>query len=568
MADDESTARSDDAPERQSPPSQGSKRNIGRDVIAGVTTAIANIPDAMANAVLAGVNPVNGLHALLVGTPSAALTTSSQFMTVAVTAAMALAVGDGLALVPAGQEVAGLLTLTVLVGIVMLLLGILRAGTLMRFVSNAVMRGFLTGVAVSIVLGQIPSFTGAVSDADNKVLRTVDIILHPSRIDISTLVLGAATIALVLLLERTPIKRFAMALALILATGVAFVGGYGGQTVGDISPIPSALPTPALPTLDLVFVLLIPAVSIALIGLIQGTGVSKATPNPDGTYPKLNRDFIGQGIGNVLSGFFKGMPIGGSVSSTALNLQAGATSRWANFTIGPVIAIVLLLFSGVIEVVPMTALAALLIIVGVRAVNRDSIVAVWNTGMAPRAIMTITFIGTLIMPIQYAVLLGVAISVVSYVYSSSLDVRIVEMVELKDGRFAEVDPPESPKSHDVTVLNVYGSLFYAGAQVVEKMLPDPLGTDEAYVVLRLRGRVDVGSTFLEVLKRYEERLERENGHLLLAGVGDDLYGQLERTGTLDVIGDEDVFHAVSTLGDSTTRAVRAARERLGEDGPD
>jgi SulP family sulfate permease len=335
--------------------------------------------------------------------------------------------------------------------------------------------------------------------------------------------------------------------------------------VGDISAIPSALPTPELPALELVFVLLVPAVSIALIGLIQGAGVSKATPNPDGTYPSLDRDFIGQGIGNALSGLFKGMPVGGSVSSTSLNIQAGARSRWANFTVGPVIAIVLLLFSGVIEVVPMTALAALLMIVGVRAVDRHAIAAVWNTGAAPRAIMTITFVGTLIMPIQYAVLLGVAISVVSYVYSASLDVRLVEMVQIPDGRFAEVEPPEQPKSHDVTILNVYGSLFYAGAQVVEQMLPDPLGTEEAYVVLRLRGRVDVGSTFLEVLKRYEERMERENGHLLLAGVGDDLFAQLERTGTLDVIGEENVFHAVSTLGDSTARAVGAVEERLGKD---
>jgi SulP family sulfate permease len=563
MAEEDTTAGGERAPVAGGADG-GSRSGIGRDIVAGVTTAIANIPDSMANAVLAGINPVNGLHALLVGTPSAALTTSSQFMTVAVTAAMALAVGDGLAAVPAGQQAAGLLTLTVMVGVVMIVLGLLRAGALMRFVSNAVMRGFLTGVAVSIVLGQVPSFTGSTSDASNKVMRTVDIVLHPSRIDVATLVLGLATIAVVLLLERTPVARFSMAAALLLATGVAYVGGFAGTTVGDISAIPSTLPTPELPALELVFVLIVPAVSIALIGLIQGAGVSKATPNPDGTYPSLDRDFIGQGIGNALSGLFKGMPVGGSVSSTSLNIQAGARSRWANFTVGPVIAIVLLLFSGVIEVVPMTALAALLIIVGVRAVDRHAIAAVWNTGAAPRAIMTITFVGTLIMPIQYAVLLGVAISIVSYVYSASLDVRLVEMVQIPDGRFAEVEPPEQPKSNSVTVLNVYGSLFYAGAQVVEKMLPDPLGTQEAYVVLRLRGRVDVGSTFLEVLKRYEGRLEREGGHLLLAGVGDDLYAQLERTGMLEVIGEEDVFHAVSTLGDSTSRAVRAAEERLGK----
>lgn len=548
--------------------SKAAGRNVGRDVLAGITVAIANIPDSMANAVLAGVNPINGLHALLVGTPSAALTTSSQFMTVAVTAAMALAVYDGLLAVPADQRAAGLLTLTVLSGVVMAVLGLLKAGTLVRFVSNAVMRGFLTGVALSIILGQIPSFTGADSAQENKVARTVDIIVHPARIDLPTLLLGFATIGIVLALERTLVKKFAMAVALIVITGAAAALGFGGQTVADISAIPSALPVPELPNLSLVTALIVPALSIALIGLIQGAGVSKATPNPDGTYPDLSRDFVGQGIGNVLSGLFKGMPVGGSVSSTALNIQAGATSRIANFTVGPVIAIVLLVFSGLVEVIPMTCLAALLIIVGVRAVDREALASVWNTGAAPRAIMVITLAGTLVMPIQYAVLMGVAISIVSYIYSASLDVRVVEMVELPDGRFAEAGAPETLPDSTVTVLNVYGSLFYAGAQVVEKMLPDPLGSRDAFVVLRLRGRVDVGSTFLEVLKRYHDRVDREGGNLLLAGVGPGLLDQLERTGALEVIGEENVFRASKTLTDSTQHAVEAARARLQARGGD
>ncbi len=172
--------------------------------------------------------------------------------------------------------------------------------------------------------------------------------------------------------------------------------------------------------------------------------MSKSTPNPDGTYPDLSRDFIGQGIGNAVSGLFRGMPVGGSVSSTALNIQGGATSRWSNFFVGPTIGVILVALFWAVELIPMTSLAALLIIVGFRAIDREAILAVWMTGLESRVIMAITFVGVLVMPVQFAVLLGVAISIVAHVYSSSLDVRIAELTRLDDGRIAESEPPRDP----------------------------------------------------------------------------------------------------------------------------
>ena len=114
----------------------------------------------MANALLAGVSPIVGLYSLLAGTPAAALTTSSQFMTVTVTAAMAVTVGSGLAAVPAGQRDAAVATMAMLVGVFMALFGLLRGGRLLRFVSNAVMKGFLNGVAVLVIVGQLGNITG------------------------------------------------------------------------------------------------------------------------------------------------------------------------------------------------------------------------------------------------------------------------------------------------------------------------------------------------------------------------------------------------------------------------
>jgi SulP family sulfate permease len=542
------------------------KHSIGRDIGAGITTGIANVPDAMANAVLAGLNPVSGLYALLVGTPSAALTTSSQFLTVAVTAAMALAVGD--ALKPFGSDAdqlaAALVTLTVLTGIVMIVLGLLKAGSLMRFVSNSVMRGFLTGVALTIILGQIPKFVGSTSAYENKLAAAVDVTLNPTRFDWTTVFIGLFTMGVVLALEFTPAKRFSMVIALVLATAGTALLGLATVLVADVSPIPQGFPTPVLPDLGMVFGLLVPAFSVALIGLIQGAGVSKSTPNSDGSYPSLSGDFVGQGIGNAVSGLFRGMPIGGSVSSTALNLQGGATSRWSNFVVGPTIGVILIALFWAVELIPMTSLAALLIIVGFRAIDREAITTVWLTGLEPRVIMVITFVAVLLMPIQYAVLLGVALSIVTHIYSSSLDVRVAELMRLDDGRIAEASPSETLKPNAVTILQIYGSVFYAGAQVAEGMLPDPLGAGEAIVILRLRGRADVGSTFLDVIDRYRVRLEDEGGTLMLAGVGPALYEQLERTGELDNIGEDNIFKATRIVTDSTDSAIVEAERRLAE----
>ena len=320
-------------------------------LVAGITNAVTNIPDAMASAVLAGLNPIQGLYAIMVGTPASALTTSSQLMTVAVTGAMALIVGESLAPVEAADKIEALIVLTVLVAVVQVALGLARAGTLVRFVSNAVLQGFLFGVAVNIVLSQFSDLTGYSSDLPGKVGKAIDTLLrigadrsadarprpvhhpcrHPCREDPSQ---G------LLLLSRTSALDARRTRA-----------GIGHPHLRSLDQKPEAPPTPTTPNLSLVAGLAVPAISIALVGLIQSAGVSKGTPNSDGTYPNMNRDFIGQGVGNAASGLFGGMPVGGSVSSTALLRQLGATLRgWRTSSLAPSSPSWSALFSGAVEV--------------------------------------------------------------------------------------------------------------------------------------------------------------------------------------------------------------------------
>jgi SulP family sulfate permease len=320
---------------------------------------------------------------------------------------------------------------------------------------------------------------------------------------------------------------------------------------------------PKLPDLALVPGLVVPALSVALIGLVQGGGISKAFTNADGTYPNASRDMIGQGVGNLAAGAFGGMPVGASVSSTAMAVRGGARTRWANVTVGLVIALILVLLGPLVEIVPLTVLAGILIVVGVSAIDVKGMRDVWNASKESAVIMGITLGSMLVMPVQYAVLLGAALSAVQYVYSSSKDVRVVALHRLPGGQWSEQAPPEVLPSNAVTVVDIYGSVFYAGVELVDKLLPSVGDAERPVLVVRLRSRAEVGSTFIVMIRRYHEQVRASGGRLILAGVGDRLMNQLTSTGVLDELGAENVLPMTDIVFQSTAAAIELGEAWLG-----
>lgn len=534
------------------------------DAVPGITNGVANIPDAMANALLAGANPVTGLYALLAGTPAAALATSSQYMTVAVTAAMAVTVGAGIGSFEPSQRSAAISTLALLVGAVMAVFGLLKGGRLLRFVSNAVMKGFLNGVAVLVVVGQFENVTGFVSERGTKLARAVETLLAPSEWQLPVVVVALATVLLIVWLDRTKLRDFSMLIALVVVSVAVGVLGVDVPLVRSISRIPRGLPLPALPDLSLAAKLVIPAVSVALIGLVQGGGISKAYPNADGSYPDASRDMVGQGVGNAVGSLFGGMPIGASVSSTAMVATSGARSRLANVLIGVIVAVVLLVLGPLVEQVPLAVLGGILLVVGFAAFDLRGMVDVWNASRASAAVMGVTLAAMLVMPVQYAVLLGAALSAVQHVYSSSKDVRVVMLVPLGEGRWSEEEPPAVLPSESTIVLDIYGSVFYAGVELVDTLLPSVGEASRPCVIVRMRGRSEIGSTALGMLRRYHAQIAAAGGRLILAGVEADMMARLEATGFLAQMGPDNVLPKTSIVYESTQAAVEAGERWLRE----
>ncbi len=536
------------------------RETLRKDAIAGLVLGVESVPDGLAASLLAGVNPLSGLYAYLFGTVGGSFFTSSAFMAVQATGAMAIIVADVPAVHTGTDQARALFTLSILTGAVMLAAGFLRLGSLLRFVSNAVMVGFISAVGVNIILGQLANLTGYKAEGANRVIRAFNTVAHPGELHLQSLAVGVITVALILLLERTRLGPLGLVLAVIITSAATAALGWSAvATVNDLGAIPRSLPLPQLPVLRLIPSLLIPALSLTFVGLVQGAGVSANFPNPDGRYPDASHDFIGQGAANVIAGVFRGMPVGGSMSASSLNKDAGARSRAALMIASAVMAVVIVAFAGLVGYIVMPALAGLLILVGYRTIKPADLQSVWKTGTVQKVVLVTTFALTMVIPLQYAVLTGVGLSVILHVVRQSNQVTIKRWRLDPDGDLIEMDPPAHLPANEVVALQPYGSLFFAAAPVLEAQLPAPADAScNCVVILRLRGRSDLGTTFMDVLRRYAQALAATGSKLVIVSASPRIQEQLRVTGVTDLIAPEDIYTGDERIGATLNRAYKDA----------
>src|SRR6478736_1653288 len=504
------------------------RAHLRADLVAGLPGAISSVPDGMAAAVLAGVNPVQGLYAGFAGPIVGGLSSNTRMMVITTTSAAALAAGSALQNVPADQRPQAVSLLVILAGIVLVAAGILRLGRYTRFVSYSVMIGFLTGVSVNIFCGQIAGLTGASTPGDFPLAKAV-----------------SALIALV-----------------IPTVVVVLAGAETVARVGDQGDIPRGIPLPHLPDIRLFsFSLVTGALAMAVIILVQGAGVAEAVPNPGNAQPNPNQDIIAQGAGNLAAGFFRGIGVGGSVGSTALNVSVGGKTRWATIWAGVWMLIILALFSGLVEKIAVPTLGAILIFAAIGSLRPGEVATIMRTGRTSQVLVITTFAATLFLPVAAAVGIGVALSLLLQLNQEAMDLAVVELIPRDDGRFEERKPPAVLTSEHVTILDVYGSLLYAGARTLQARLPDPGEARSPVVVLRLRRRTSLGSTFIKVVGDYADKLAERDGRLYLTGLEPSLTERLVRTGHVEH-GPVRTFEATPIVGESTQRAYLDAEAWL------
>jgi SulP family sulfate permease len=538
------------------------RAHLRADLVAALPGAISRVPDGMAAAVLAGVNPVQGLYASFAGPIVGGLSSNTRMMVISTTSAAALAAGSALQNVPPDQRPAAIPLLVILVGIVLVAAGIARLGRYTRFVSYSVMIGFLTGISVNIVCSQIADLTGAQAHGDFPLAKAIDVLIHPSGIDLASLLAGLSALAILVLLARTRLSVISSLIALVIPTIVVIAAGATQVArVGDQGAIPRGIPLPQVPNVGLLsFGMVTGALAIAAIIIVQGAGVAEAAPNPGNARPNPNQDIIAQGAGNLAAGFFRGIAVGGSVGQTALNVSVGGRTRWAAIWSGVWMLIILAVFSGLVAKLAVPPLGAILIFAAIGSLRPGEVATILHTGRVSQVVVITTFAATLFLPVAAAVGIGVALSLLLQLNQEAMDLAVVELTPRDDGRFEERKPPAVLTSFHITVLDVYGSLLYAGARTLQARLPAPGDARSPVVVLRLRRRTSLGSTFVKVVADYADQLVDSGGRLYLSGLDPSLTEQLRRTGHVD--GPVRAFEATPVVGESTQAAYLDAEAWL------
>jgi SulP family sulfate permease len=324
------------------------------------------------------------------------------------------------------------------------------------------------------------------------------------------------------------------------------------------------LPQPMLPDLSLIPALIVGALAATVVGLSESSGVGAAYQNPDGSRSDMSRDFLGQGLGNLVGAFFQAMPAGGSLSRTGINASGGAKSRWAGVYAGVWLALVLVLFGGTAEFIPLTGLAALLIVIGFDVMLKQGreLAVAWKTSRLNTAIAIITILAGIAADLTAAIFTGVVLSLLLYAVTTAGQVQTVELFRGSDGRWRERPSPAKLRPNQATIIEARGNLYFASVYSFDELLPAPEDCAGATLILRLRDRDIRSMTAVAWLEKYAEAMKSAGGRLILADVSKNAMDALRATGLEARLGSDNIFPAEDTIFGGTEGALAVAKRTL------
>ena len=540
------------------------------DVSAGLVTGLFSIPEGMAYAAIGGFNPVTGIYAGVVPTILGSFFARTVLMVTTLTSAIALtsqSVLSGAHLDP--KDAGNVATVAVLAGIIMVALGLLKLGAVMSFVSNAVMTGFSTGIALQIITGSLDDATGYKPEGHNRLTQLVDWLIHAGDWKLATTLTALVTVAVWALVRLVrKLEPVSILIALVVVSLGVGVLAVDVELARDIAEIPAALPHFTAPDLSAVGTLLPGAFAIALVALAQAASIGPTVPNPDGTKSSVDGDFVAQGIGNIGGGLFGALPAGGSMSRTGVAVGAGASTRWTGIFAGVWLALLVLTLGSLAERIPMPVIGGLIIVIGCELIwgRRKDIRLVLRTSPLSAAAMVVTFVATTQLPLQQAIVVGALLSLLLYC------VQVARQGGLRGlergtgpGAWRFTEPPARVGPGEVVVLFYDGASLFAEAPRIDAQWPDVSQARGAAVVLSLRTAPDVpSSVVLKLLRRYARDLEQHGGRLYLAGVEPGLAQVLRRTGITAELGEDRVLPAREEIFWAQREAIARAERWVAE----
>ncbi len=519
------------------------REHLRPDFVAALTVSLIVIPQAMAYALLAGLPPQSGLYAAILSCAIGALWGSSRQLQTGPTNTSSLLTLSALTLVvpalaPGSPEylaAAGLLAF--MAGVLRVALGIASLGLLVRFVSDAVIVGFTASAGILIAVNQAKNLLRLNVPSTAELADTVRVVGPKlGEAHWPSLALGLGAIAVILVLRRVNRRIPGPLVAIVLAAAAAALLDLGVKTVG---PLPSGLPPyNPLPVTNLALIgqLSSSALSIAAIGLVEAISIARGMAVRTGERLNSNQEFVGQGLANIASGVFSGYPVSGSFTRSAVNLQAGAAGPLSGILTSVLLLAATLSLSSLASYIPLAALAGVLIVTAFALIDRKEMARIWRIGGADRVTLVVTLAATLLLPLHFAILAGILMSLGSYLLRTSTPkVRTV----IPAGAFHHFEHrPDLSPCPQLGVTEILGDLYFGAVEHVEEQIHQNRAANpgQRFLLLRMHSVHNCDISGIHTLEAIVRNYREQGGDLFMVRVRPAVLEEMTSSGFLTTLG--------------------------------
>lgn len=559
--------------------------NTGRrDLLAALTVAAISLPQGMAYALIAGVDPRFGLYSAIVVTLVASLLGSSSHLVNGPTSAISLVVFSALAFLDPNDTVdvyEAMFLLGVMVGIIQIGIAVFKLGDLTRYISESVIVGFMAGAAALLAIGQVGNALGVREKGNGHqhvLYRLWLTVVHGDPFNLKALALSAGSIVLALLLRRA-VRRYRlpqldMFVTLLLISAAAYALGWseprtdGHTPVAVIGALKAGLPTPHIPEIQWNWIgqLSSSAVAIAFLGLLEALSIAKSIAHHTRQPLDYNRQCLAEGVGNLVGGFFRCLPGSGSLSRSAINYQAGAVTRASGVMTAVVVAVAVLVLAPLTRYIPKAALAGLLFVTALRLIDVGRLRYTLRASRYDTGLVVITALAAVLIGVEFSILIGVALSILLFVPRAAR-LRRTELVVSPEGVVRE-KLPEDPPCSAVAVWDFEGEFFFGAAPELDRYLDDLKARTRKqgirYLILRFKRVRNPDVVCIERLEHFLRDAQREGLVVLLAGLRPDFQEVLKRLRFTAWYPVDRFFPEEDENWSATVRAVRYAYAQLGD----
>lgn len=517
------------------------KKQLIKDIISGIIVAIIALPLSIALAIASGVGPEQGLYTAIIAGFFISFFGGSRVQIGGPTAAFVVIIYG----IVASYGTDGLIVATILAGIILVIMGICRFGSLIKYIPYTITTGFTCGIAVTLFIGQLKDFFGMdIASVPSEFLDKVIVYAkNISTINLTATLIGLLAVAIMLLWTKVTDKIPGSLVAIVVTTAIAYFAKLPVNTIGSVyGKLNSAFPSFHVPsiTMNLIQQMISPAFTIAVLAAIESLLSAVVSHGMIGDTHKSNAELIGQGLGNIFSGFFGGIPATGAIARTAANVRNGGRTPIAGIAHCITLTIILLVLMPLAALIPMTTLAAVLLVVAANMADWSSFFRLCKN--APKSdiiVLVATFFLTVFFDLVVAIEIGVVLAALLFMK------RMAETADIKAWKYTDspdITPGEAEKlreiPHSISVFEICGPMFFAAA---DQLLGINSDHRTKAVVIRMRSVPAIDASAMKCLHELAERAKKKNIHLIFSHVNEQPMKVMKKDEFYELIGKEN-FH--------------------------